>query len=139
MASSFITRILSRFFAAAAVETPSQDVRLLIRSLKHLGATLVVDKEFANKRVLVFNAPKVRTGEFPFRFFRVTDNGTRVVFRPSKIVVDSFKEMGYTAGPDIGRGQSTFTKGKHRVQIGAPASSNSGETQGLVVSFERLA
>ena len=136
MTFAFLARALH--FIQSALDNPDKDVRLLIRTLKQLGATVVLDKEFANKRVLVFNAPKVRTGEFPFRFFKVVDVGGAPKLFPSKPVIDSFLSMGYISGGKIGRGQVFFTKGNYRVQVGAPASRDSGDSQGLVVSFERL-
>jgi hypothetical protein len=139
MTFAFLARALQfRLFIQAAIDNQDQDVRLLIRTLKQLGATLVLDKEFARKRVLVFNAPKARTGKFPFRFFQTIDVGGSPKNVPSKTVLDSFKQMGYSLGGKLGRGQVYFTKGNYRVQVGAPAAGAGGESQGLTVSFERL-
>lgn len=134
--TSFLQRAASKL--NAAVDSPDKDVRLLIKSLVRLGATLVLDKEFANKRVLVFNAPKVQTGNFPFKFYQIVEkNGVRRL-RTSKAVMDSFKAMGYTHDRRFGRGQDSFIKGDYRIQLGSSAAAGPSDAQGLTLSIERF-
>ena len=136
MRYNFIVRALHQM--VSAVDNRAKDMALLIRTLRRMGATLVSDQEFANKRVLVFNAPKVNTGEFSLRFFRIAEIAGVSRAVPSKPVLDSFRSMGYKPGINLSKGQVSFTKDGFRVQVGSPKSGSSGSMQGLVVSFERL-
>jgi len=110
------------------------DCNVLIRTLKKLGATVVMDTEAPDGgRTVVINARDDST--FSLQLWKPTGSErSRQMFIPSDTVVNSFLRMGYLKERSKAKGTVLFVKGSQRFTINAGAS-RSTNYQGIVIGY----